>query len=106
MKNIGNSLLPSSDPRILAPIKCKAGQLQVVPCEDADTYALVLTTDQYTATLATHPNGYSCHALAERLLAGDRKRTDEQIKYIIACRGTAQDPERIAELMHTAKGAP
>jgi len=85
MKNIGNSILPSSDARILQPIKFKAGSLVVVPDEAADTHHLVFDG----VTLASHPNGYSCYALAKRMIEGGSTNVMAQADYIIRCGGKA-----------------
>lgn len=61
-----------------------------------DTHALFLNDTR----IASHPNGYSCRSLAERMVAGDSIRTMEQAEYIIACGGTA-DLETISR--HASK---
>ncbi len=87
--NIGGSLLSSSDPRILLPIECPFGSLQVRALPDLDTHGLFLTRTAGTILLATHPNGYSCRALAERMAAGSGERVTDQAEYIRHCGGTA-----------------
>jgi hypothetical protein len=84
-RNIGGSILPSSSPHILAPIDCAFGRLQVRVLDAEDTHALFLDDTR----IASHPNGYSCHCLAARLVAGDAKRVIDQAEYIIACGGVA-----------------
>lgn len=88
MKNIGGSLLPSSSPEILTPIKFSAGQMQVIPDEARDTYDLVFTNDGATTILASHPNGYSCRCLAERIAGNERHKYLEQAEYIVLCGGS------------------
>lgn len=97
MKNIGGSILPSSSPEILRPIQfktsvAKISTLQVVPDEQRDTYDLVfrgtLFDDERRFVVASHPNGYSCHELAKRMVAGERSRACEQFVYIVACGGS------------------
>lgn len=82
-KNIGGSILASSCPQILQSMPFKDGRLRVVPDYEADTHHLQLNGQ----TIASHPNGYSCHALAERMIAGDTKRIQDQAEYIVACGG-------------------
>ena len=72
---------------------------------DADTHGLFIETDAGPCLLATHPNGYSCRALAERMVAGDAKRVREQAKYILDCGGTVRSIPAILELI-TAEGRP
>lgn len=79
-RNIGGSILPSNDARILTPI----GPYRVRVIERDDTHGLFsLEADEL---LAEHPNGYSCYSLAERLLASKGAR--EQAEYIVRCGGT------------------
>lgn len=82
-RNIGGSILPSSSPQILAPMKFGAGVLQVVQDFEADTHHLTLQGK----VIASHPNGYSCHELGKRMLAGDRVRVIAQAAYIVDCGG-------------------
>ena len=86
---IGGSLLPSSEPRILQPMQGPHGTFQVRPLPELDTYGLFFNERQL---LAMHPNGYSCHNLAERILAvwaGSRKEEYAlaQFDYILTCGG-------------------
>jgi hypothetical protein len=39
--------------------------------------------------LATHHNGYSCYALAKRIISGDMEHAAQQLEYIRDCGGTA-----------------
>lgn len=87
MKNIGGSLLASSEPRILVPIKTPFGTLQVVPDEQRDTHDLILETQYGRTVIASHPNGYSCHILAERMVSGVEERIANQAAYIARCGG-------------------
>jgi len=89
MKNIGNSILPSSCPEILRPLKFRLGTLQVRPNEPLDTHELILTESGVETIVASHPNGYSCRSLAERLIAGNSDRVFEQADYIVRCGGDA-----------------
>ncbi len=95
-RNIGGSLLPSSDPQILKPIQASFGTLQVVPLPDEDTHALVLNGE---TTLAKHPNGYSCHALAERMQSGNVPLALDQADFIVRCGGFSMDADSITKIM-------
>jgi hypothetical protein len=97
LKNIGGSILPSSSTSILQPMTFKSGKLQVRPMEKEDTHTLVFVTGTEVITLASHPNGFSCYALAERMIRGEEQRTREQAEYIIRCGGSANF-ERIYEV--------
>lgn len=91
--NIGGSILPSNSPQILQSMPFKGKVLQVVSDYEHDTHHLKLDGK----TIASHPNGHSCHALAERMVAGDAERIQEQAQYIVRCGGTA-DFEAIKEI--------
>jgi hypothetical protein len=97
--NIGGSILPSSSPQILEPMPHKRGTLQVIALPEADTHALTLKTALGVSIIATHSNGYSCHNLGERMIAGDPVRVQEQAEYIQACGGTAREISAILELI-------
>jgi metal-responsive CopG/Arc/MetJ family transcriptional regulator len=99
MKNIGNSLLASSDPMILRPMQHGKAVLQVVPNEPMDTYHLVFSHNNSAVVIASHPNGYSCHCLAERIIKGNAERIKNQAEYIIACGGTSKSLEEILALV-------
>lgn len=94
-KNIGGSLLPSSDSRILQAVKTPFGTLQVRAIVDLDTHGLFLDG----SLLASHPNGYSCHALLERMAKREIDRAVEQVKYILDCGGTARHLTHIVNTM-------
>jgi hypothetical protein len=81
--HIGGSLLPSNSPEILRPIPFNGGALQVVPDIEADTHRLTFNGE----VLAEHPNGFSCHVLAERMVQGDLERVTAQADYIVRCGG-------------------
>lgn len=80
----------ASDSRILAPIECALGRLQVVPMPKLNTHHLVLTTAQGEELLASHPNGYSIRSLAERMASGNHEQTMNQAEYIVRCAGVVQ----------------
>lgn len=93
MKNIGGSILPSSSPEILRPLKFTsmlwAGDLQVIANEEKDTHELWLViSDSERHVLASHPNGFSCFELAKRISNRERVRASEQAVYIVACGGS------------------
>ena len=88
MRNIGGSILPSSCPAILVPMAHKGGQLVVIPDEEADTHHLKYVKDGDTKVLASHPNGYSCRSLGERIVLGNKIRVKEQAEYIVRCGGS------------------
>ena len=93
-RHIGGSLLPSSDPSILQSIVVpRLGTFQVRVIAKEDTHGLFRVGGEgvfYTGNpelLATHANGYSCRALAERIAKGDKVAAMEQAIGIIACGG-------------------
>jgi hypothetical protein len=89
------SILPNSCERILRPIPCKCGHMQVRWMEDADSHGLFITHDRGESLIAMHHNGYSCHNLAERMLTGNLERVEQQALYITDCGGLAASMERI-----------
>lgn len=60
-----------------------AGGLQVRWHDELDEHALYCGEQR----IASHHNGFSCHNLAERMLAGNEERTLAQFDYITACGG-------------------
>lgn len=93
-RNIGGSLLPSSDARILRPMPGRTGTFQVRALPELDTHGLF----HDTRLLVTHANGYSCHSLAERILTGKIDHALEQFDYILACGGLGVARATIEEL--------
>ncbi len=88
-RNIGGSILPSSEPRILQLQTGAHGTFQVRLLPELDTHGLFFGE---SLLLAQHANGYSCNALAERILSAWRGERDvayamEQFDYILACGG-------------------
>lgn len=75
-----HSILPNSSAAILAPMP---GGLQTRWHDDLDSHVLYCGEKR----IAGHHNGFSCHELAVRMLAGDMKRTLAQFDYITACGG-------------------
>lgn len=83
-RNIGGSILPSSEARILQPVETMRGVMQVRVLPDEDAHGLFLGD----TLIAKHPNGYSCFELAARLKdEKNAKRAVEQADYIKACGG-------------------
>lgn len=82
------SLLPNSSPHILLPMAGKGGTFQVVWWPEADTHALIFKAAT-SRLIATHHNGYSCHALAERIINRDLAYATDQLNFIRRCGGTA-----------------
>lgn len=107
---IGGSILPSSDPQILKPMVGKHGTFLVRPVPDLDTYVLEFesTDGKYKPTLVMHPNGYTCHGVAERILkawAGEREidYVMRQFDHVLACGGLGIARGSIE---HIVKGLP
>lgn len=98
-RNVGGSLLPSNEARILRPVETPFGVLQVRVIAELDTHGLFHKHAQGETLLATHPNGYSCFELLERMARGDRARALEQARYILACGGTARQLDHIDATM-------
>lgn len=95
---IGGSLLPSSDARILRAVKTPFGTLQVRPIVELDTHGLF----HNDSLLVTHPNGYSCHVLLERMVKREVDRAVEQVNYILDCGGTARHMTHIVNSMNAS----
>lgn len=102
-RHISGSLLPSSNRHILTPIIAPFGTLQVRPLVEIDAHGLFITTDQGETLLATHGNGFSCHVLAERMVAGDENRVRAQAQYIQDCGGTSRQHDHIVSYMKVEK---
>lgn len=97
--NIGGSILPSNCPEILQPIPCAFGTLRVVPIPEIDTHVLTLSTSAGTFTIASHPNGYSCHSLAKHMAEGNTDKAVKQADYIVACGGTSVSHKVITDII-------
>lgn len=76
---IGGSLLPSTP--YVTQVETSYGVLQIRALPEQDTHGLFLGEE----LLASHPNGFSCLVLAERIQRSDRAR--QQADYIVACGG-------------------
>lgn len=101
MRHVGGSLLPSNEPHILQAVQTPFGTLQVRVIAELDTHGLFHKHKAGESLLATHPNGYSCHALLERMAAREIDRAVEQVKYILDCGGTARHMVHIVNSMST-----
>lgn len=85
---IGGSYLPSSEPSILQLMPGQHGTFQVRALAELDTHGLFCDA----RLIATHPNGYSCHELAKRVLSVWRGEQDvayamAQFDYLLDCGG-------------------
>lgn len=94
-RHIGGSLLPSNEPRILQPVETSFGTLQVRTIAGLDTHGLFHRYAAGESLLATHPNGYSCHALLERMAAKNVSAVRDQVQYILNCGGTARHIDHV-----------
>lgn len=99
-RNIGGSILPSSAPQILQPMQLGARILQVHALPEIDSHGLFVETPHGPCLLATHGNGYSCHSLAKRMIAGDAAKVREQAEYILDCGGTCRKIEHVLEYLN------
>lgn len=97
--SVGGSLLPSNEARILQPVATPFGTLQVRVIAELDTHGLFLKHASGETLLATHPNGYSCHVLLERMAKREIDRAVEQAKYILDCGGTTRHLTHIINSM-------
>ena len=98
-KNVVGSILPSSEFGILQPVETTFGTLQVRVIAELDTHGLFHKHAAGGSLLATHPNGYSCRALLDRIAAKQGARVREQVQYILDCGGTARHIDHILNIM-------
>jgi hypothetical protein len=96
------SILPSSDPSILKKMNGKNCQYQVIKLHDCAEHALVRHSNGYCGVVCTHDNGYSCHELGKRILAGDVIEAQYQAKYIMRCGGTSRGID-VIEILATGE---
>lgn len=87
MRHVGGSILPSNEARILKPVETPFGTLQVRVIAELDTHGLF----HEGSLLATHPNGYSCHVLLEKIVARDSDGVTRQAQHILDCGGTTRN---------------
>lgn len=102
-RHVGGSVLASNCKQVLEPIKCPAGTLQVRVMIDLDSHVLVITHEAGTSTIAEHPNGYSCHVLAQHIAAGDADKAVKQAEHIRQCGGMTRDDGAIRYHAEQAK---
>lgn len=88
--HMAGSLLPSESRETMAPLAWGTRTFQVVAVQALETYVLTLSHERGTSRLAEHPNSYSLHALAKRLVSGDHAHALAQRDYIEACGGMAR----------------
>lgn len=98
-RHIGGSLLPSNEARILQPVETLFGTLQVRVIAELDTHGLFHKHAAGESLMATHPNGYSCRELLDRMVKGDVDRARRQVQHILDCGGTARHVEHIVNAM-------
>lgn len=101
-RNIGGSLLPSNETRILQPVETSFGTLQVRVIAELDTHGLFHKHARGESLLATHANGYSCYALLERMAAKNVERVRQQAQYILDCGGTARHIDHIVNSLEVS----
>jgi len=104
-RHIGGSILPSGSPEIYRPKVGKYGTFETRPLADLDTHGLFYTRLEgphagVAILIASHPNGYSCNVLAERLLSAwdgklSKSRALEQFDYILSCGGIGKARDTI-----------
>jgi hypothetical protein len=97
------SILPNSSPDVLRAITGKHGTLCVKWVGELDSHVLYFNA----SPIASHHNGYSCRALADRIHAAweGRASTDraiEQAEYIQRCGGMGNTDA----VRHIAEGLP
>lgn len=98
------SILPNSSPQILAALPGKHGTFQVRLIAGLDDHGLFFGE----SLIAIHNNGYSCHNLAERIIAawenkGSVARAMEQFDYILRCGGLGKSRESVEWIASGAK---
>jgi hypothetical protein len=105
--NFGNSVLGSHDDKTYEVLHGRFGNFQVRAWKEEETHAVFfcsLNNNDWTM-LATHPNGHSCKALAERILqvwkqACPPKHALDQFHYILACGGTGQAEKYVVRIIN------
>lgn len=107
LTNIGNSILPSASTETYHEKSGIHGtfQTRVIPSLDCHGVFYARAHGEYAGhyvLIATHANGYSCDALAKRMLAawisGDVVPVTEQAKYILDCGGMTVSLARIEDI--------
>lgn len=114
-RHVGGSLFPSNNKEVLQLRESALGDLQVRVLESADTHALFYraTGAESFRMVASHPNGFSCAELADRMIhAWTMPLTDsrcarvlEQFDYIIDCGGLCMKRSAFEELVRADRTA-
>ncbi len=76
-------MFPSSRSEILEPILFKGKSLKVIKDNQSKDYVLKLDE----IFIASHSNGFSCHALAKRIVSLDLEKVKDQLNYLVRCGG-------------------
>jgi hypothetical protein len=109
-RHMGGSILPSAGPTTYKRKEGSHGAFETRPLDELDTHGLyfipkpgVLPVEE--ALIASHPNGFSCDNLAQRMIdgwsSGDAERAMDQFDYILACGGEGLDRDTLDKI---AKG--
>ena len=99
VRHVSGSLLPSNEPRILAPVEASFGTLQVRVIGSLDTHGLFHRHANGESLLATHGNGYSLFKLLERMIGRDSDGVTRQAQYILDCGGTTRNLHHIRNVI-------
>lgn len=109
-KNIGGSILPSSDRFVLQAKSGLHGTFETRALPELDTHGLFYARSNgefagHFILIAMHPNGYSCDELAKRILDAWKcestpERAVQQHQYILDCGGLGQSISRIESLVN------
>lgn len=103
VRHVSGSILPSNEPRILAPVETPFGMLQVRVIEELDTHGLFHRHSNGESLLATHGNGYSCFNLLEKMVARDDDAVTRQAQHILDCGGTTRNLHHTRAALSAAK---
>lgn len=114
-RHVGGSLFPSNNKEVLKLRESTLGDLQVRVLESADTHALFYraTGAEFLHMVASHPNGFSCAELADRMIHAwsmplTESRCDrvlEQFDYILDCGGLCMKRSVFEELVRADRTA-
>lgn len=112
-RNMGGSILPSAGATTYVDKVGKFGTFQTRALADLDTHGLFYARNEGEwagkfILLAMHPNGYTCDALATRIVtawgdaegkSNDAKWALEQAQYILDCGGLARRMDTFEQLI-------
>jgi hypothetical protein len=114
-RHVGGSLLPSNSKEVLKLRESTLGDLQVRVLESADTHALFYRAigAETFRMIASHPNGFSCAELADRMIhAWTMPLTESrcarvlaQFDYILDCGGLCMKRSAFEELVRADRTA-